>query len=62
LSKKWPIGRCIEFVLKKTNAAQNQASLSLLKAGGDCLTKSDTVEELLDQNLLAHGMSLFLEF
>jgi hypothetical protein len=59
LSKKWPVGRCIEFIQKKNSIEQSKAHLKT-DSGDVLLAKSDLVEDLLNQKILNHGMTLFL--
>jgi hypothetical protein len=55
LSTKWPIGRCIEFLCTKLNIKSHN-KMSLAFENQEIINVSFTVQDLLDQKLVNHGI------
>jgi hypothetical protein len=59
LSKKWPIGRCIEFMQQKFSISSKNVHLKL-NTDSEGLNRSDIVEDLVNKSVFTHGMNLYL--
>jgi hypothetical protein len=60
-STKWPVGKCVEFVLEKFKISASELSKLKLYLNDSLIESSDNVEDLVKREILQPGLLLVLK-